>query len=220
MEPSKESGAAITTFAVEKVRHGPERGQTWLALRASRLTRCTPSWFQACTQAPLSLHPALQFAGEVCLRCMLGGQSRLDPGDASSIGLLAEAAAGLRLVDEHAREELARHLLRHGLDSRSVFLGWTVKDVPGLASECRSPCSPGARPPPTSVPAAARLGPFCSMLQPTALSFDHHMGAIPSSSPTHTAVRSFQTSWAGRRRLPPSSCSSSPTATIRSYAIS
>ncbi|RMZ52492.1 hypothetical protein APUTEX25_003635, partial [Auxenochlorella protothecoides] len=93
MEPSKESGAAITTFAVEK------------------------------------------FAGEVCLRCMLGGQSRLDPGDASSIGLLAEAAAGLRLVDEHAREELARHLLRHGLDSRSVFLGWTVKDVHGLASD-------------------------------------------------------------------------------------
>ncbi|KAL6771255.1 XPO2 [Auxenochlorella protothecoides x Auxenochlorella symbiontica] len=92
MEPSKEAGAAITTFAVEK------------------------------------------FAGEVCLRCMLGGQSRLDPGDASSIGLLAEAAAGLRLVDEHAREELARHLLRHGLDSGSVFLGWTVLGWPAAAS--------------------------------------------------------------------------------------
>lgn len=78
------------------------------------LQRLLNSWLETPgSDALIASFAVEKFAGQICLESMLlPGPARLDPADASSLGLLNESAAGLLMVSARAPQQLVAHLNR------------------------------------------------------------------------------------------------------------
>lgn len=78
------------------------------------LQRLLSSWLETPgSDALIASFAVEKFAGQICLESMLlPGPARLDPADASSLGLLNESAAGLLMVSARAPQQLVAHLNR------------------------------------------------------------------------------------------------------------